>query len=74
MASQTTQQPILENRSRGRRPILSTKAAPRSAKQNCWQLLMRITFACPMVLVTPMVVNTLPMKYDKTAAEISICE
>lgn len=37
--------PMLEKRRRGRRPTRSTIAAPRSAQQNCWQLLIRITFA-----------------------------
>jgi hypothetical protein len=42
IASQTTQQPALEKSRRGRRPTRSTKLAPNSAKQNCWQLLIKV--------------------------------
>ena len=66
MASQTRQQPMFEKRRSGRRPTRSTRLAPKSAKQNCWQLLMRMTFACPVLPSIPIVSRTLDMKYEST--------
>ena len=70
IASHTKQHPTFEKRRSGRRPMRSTRLAPRSAQQNCWQLLMRITFAWPILPVIPMVARTLLMKYDNTAAKL----
>lgn len=67
MASHTTQQPMFEKRRSGRRPTRSTRFAPSKAHTNCWQLLIKVTFAWPNVLWIPTVSRTLPRKYDNTA-------
>jgi hypothetical protein len=61
-ASQTTEQPMFEKRSKGRRPTRSTKFAPSKAQQNCWQLLIKVTFAWPNEPWMPTVSKTLPRK------------
>lgn len=45
MPSQTTVQPMNENRKSGRRPTRSTKQAPRMANKNCWHELIKVMFA-----------------------------
>lgn len=60
----TIEHPMFANKSKGRRPTLSTREAPNKAKANCITFRPRLRLSCVKESVIPAVSRTAEMKYE----------